>query len=145
MRASRVLTFLALMMVLALGTISALDDPAGASGEPSPEAAAAPAAVAPILSPEMQEITAVLEAERLQVRELTAVLKKEADDKARLVMVRRIEQTKIGAEISVLKIQARYALAAGLDEQARQLDESVTQLQAALDAAATPSPAPAGR
>jgi hypothetical protein len=146
MRAFPVVALLSLTLFMAGGTALAPDDPAGDPQEPVAEPTATPAAVpAPQLSPAMQEIAAVLDAERRQVLELTAVLTREADGTARLALVRRIERIKMEAEISVLTIQARYALAAGFSAEAQQLAEAASQLQTALDAAVDSPPAAAGR
>lgn len=146
MRAYRVGTFLFLIAFLAAGFDPALAVTTEAAGEPAPETTAAPAVALPqTRSLEMQEITAVLDAERQQVQELTAVLKEVNDDSAELALVRRIEQIKMGAEISVLRIQAKYAVNAGFTEKARQIEEALTELQTTLDATAATLPSTNGR
>jgi len=96
----------------------------------------APAARA--LSPEMVEIMATLPAEQTQVDDLTARLRAATDNAAGLALEREIEATKWSTELAILGIQARYARAAGREEQALAIEASIAQLTAV-----TPRPRPA--
>jgi hypothetical protein len=104
--------------------------------EPAP---AAEASAAPALSPEMVEINAALAAERQQVSDLTARLRATTDNAAALRLEREIETTKQSTELAVLGIQARYARAAGREQQAQAIEASIAQMTALMNG--TPDPA----
>jgi hypothetical protein len=116
--------------------------------EPLP---AAEAAGPQALTPEMVEITAALAAEREQVNDLTYRLPTAADDATALALEQQIETAKQGAEIAILGIQARYARAAGREEQAQAIEAAIAQMTsvmniipvAAVPPAVSPAPRPA--
>jgi len=87
------------------------------------------------LSPRMLEIHQVLDSEAADLAALQRDLQAASDEKAALRILRAIKQRKQDAEISILRIQKRYALQEGNAEAAALIDEAITRI---LD----PQPAP---
>lgn len=93
------------------------------------------------ISPEMTEINEMLAAQRERVHELEARLASAADDAAALGLLREIELAKQATEIEILRIQARYAMQAGREAQAREIE---TVIAAMLSPASAAAPSPTG-
>ncbi len=114
---------------LALAMADAQDPPA--SPDPSGRPAAAESTVARRpLSPMMVEIRQALEGERRTVDELAAALDAARDEDEAMAILRRIHEAKRGAQIEVLRIQARHARAAGRTEAAAGIDAAIERLLA---------------
>jgi hypothetical protein len=93
--------------------------------EPSPGVTAMP----PARSPEMTEIDEALAVERALVTDLEALLRNATDETGSLALLREIEQTKYGAELTILRIQAKHARLAGRETQAQEIEAAVAQIE----------------
>lgn len=102
--------------------------PTGSSaGEAAPTTKPAPAARP--LSPMMVEIEAALSSADRSVAELATRLAAARSRTEAHAIQRDIERAKVGAEVSVLRIQAAYARREGRPEVAARLEAEAEQLQ----------------
>ena len=81
------------------------------------------------MSPMHQEIFATLDQEKARVDELNAQATKNMSAAEFLALQQQIEETKKGAQISVLEIQLRYAQAEGRQVQVSELSEAIDMIR----------------
>lgn len=113
------------------------ESPAALADTDSVPTAAAPAPVVPLAS----RIAAVVAAERSECREITVAIGATDDPAARLALIRRLEQTKAGAEAAILDFEAEAADAAGRPDVAAALRADADRLRAEAGVPASPAPA----
>jgi hypothetical protein len=102
--------------------------PASAEAPAPVEEAAAPAVPKRPLSPMMTEIRALLDADAEQVAALRQRIAKASSPEEALVLQRQIEQLKLDTEVSLLRVQAKHARAAGRTEVASRLEAAISEL-----------------
>ncbi len=74
------------------------------------------------------EINALLTEARVQVALLQDRFDKEPNAEVAMGLVRQIEQLKINSELDIMRVQSRYALAAGNDELVQEIEAALTQM-----------------
>lgn len=80
------------------------------------------------LKPMTMEINTVLDLARVEVAALQERFDNESNDNAALALSVQIEQIKINTELDILRVQKRYAEAAGNTELATELEEALTSM-----------------
>jgi len=96
---------------------------------PEPTAAEPVARLAP-LTPMMQEIFAAWDAHVIAVKALEARLEGVTDHREAMALQREIESARDGVELTILRIQARYARQEGRLEDAAAIEEAVATMTA---------------
>ncbi len=74
------------------------------------------------------EINALLTEARVQVALLQDRFDKEPNAEVAMGLVRQIEQLKINSELDIMRVQSRYALAAGNNELVQEIEAALTQM-----------------
>jgi hypothetical protein len=87
-----------------------------------------PVVAQPVLSPMMQEIDAVLAAEKEALEALNEQLGSAPDERAALHILQQIKQQKQDTELSILRIQRRYALEKGDTDAAERIDLAIDRI-----------------
>ncbi len=91
------------------------------------------------------EMRAVIDAERVTLEALNARFRQSADAEAGLAIQREIAQLKVQTELSLLRIQARHARAAGRATVADAIERAIREIESPpvpLPAGIRPVPAP---
>ncbi|MFH1841940.1 MAG: hypothetical protein ABIF77_01935 [bacterium] len=145
--------FLAMVMSFTLAAAATTAEPEPANPEPAnngpantgpestPPTVAAVASDQP-LTPRMQEITALIEAERETLRQLQAQLDAALDQDTHLQIIKKIEQLKLDTEIGILEIQLKYARLEGKLDTVAELEEAILKLTSSPEPG-EPQPRPA--
>ncbi len=91
-----------------------------------------PAEKAPVreLSPMMQEITASMEAARLEVADLKLRYEAATDNETAMEIMREVSRVKKESRVEMMRIQLRYARLDGNDELVTELEEIVARMTA---------------
>jgi hypothetical protein len=82
------------------------------------------------LSPMMQEITATMEAARLEVADLKLRYQTATDNEAAMEIMREVARVKKESRVEMMRIQLRYARLDGNDELVTELEEIVARMTA---------------
>ncbi len=124
------------LLLLAVLLCAALPGPPAAAEDavaPAPKPRLAKA------SPMMVEIRAVLDEERASLKVLHERFRAAKDADAAIAIQREIARVKLDAEVSVLRVQAKHARAAGRADVAANLEAAIQQM---LEPEAPPPSAP---
>jgi hypothetical protein len=80
------------------------------------------------LSPMMQEITASMEAARLEVADLRLRYEAASDNQAAMEIMREVARGKHESRVDMMRIQLRYARLDGRDEAVAKLEAAITRM-----------------
>jgi len=119
--------FLAMVVSFTLAVAAPSTDPADPGSDPTPATNVTAEADQP-LTPRMQEITDLIEAERETLRQLNAQLDAAIDQNTHLQIIKQIEQLKQDTELGILEIQLKYARLEGNIDAVAELEAAILQL-----------------